>query len=134
MIAKYSFSTISVLRAGARYDYGSLHTEEHFDWYQSPIRQEGDETIYEYEQRAGELSLDFSNFSWSVGYNYTPSDWILKLNVGKSFRMPTPQELAADGLNYHYFRFDNRLGHPSFPCSLFSTYILYVPYTLYFLS
>jgi iron complex outermembrane receptor protein len=94
LLAKYSFSDISVFRIGGRYDFGEIQTESYFDWY-AP-----------FNQRASEKKRDFSSFSWSVGYNYTPSNWIFKLNAGKSFRMPTPQELAANGLNYHYFRYE----------------------------
>jgi iron complex outermembrane receptor protein len=35
----------------------------------------------------------------------------LRANLGKSFRMPTVKELAADGINYHFFRYEK--GDPS---------------------
>lgn len=103
LIGKYSFSEISVARIGARYDYGKINTDEYYDWYLSRIVK-GTDTSYNHLQRANELSHGYSNISWSAGYNYTPANWIIKLNAGKSFRMPSPQELAANGVNYHYFR------------------------------
>jgi iron complex outermembrane receptor protein len=30
----------------------------------------------------------------------------MKVNIGKGFRSPLPQELAADGVNYHYYRYE----------------------------
>ena len=30
----------------------------------------------------------------------------MKANIGKSFRMPIPKELGADGINYHIFRYE----------------------------
>ena len=43
---------------------------------------------------------------WSVGFNFTPGDLILKGNLGTSYRMPIAKELAANGVNYHYFRYE----------------------------
>ena len=31
---------------------------------------------------------------------------MLKINAGKSFRVPIPKELGADGVNYHIFRYE----------------------------
>ena len=106
MLLKYSFTDISVLRLGGRYDYGRIRTDEYFDWFRSPVI-EGTDTTYQFLQRSADIDRNNSNFSWSVGYNYTPANWIFKLHAGKSFRMPTPQELAANGINYHYFRYES---------------------------
>lgn len=108
LIAKYSFSERSLIQAGVRYDYGRINTEAYFDWFSSPLDENGSET--EYLQRAEDLTRTFSNFSWSVGYNYTPDEWMLKVNLGKSFRMPIAKELASNGVNYHHFSYE--VGNP----------------------
>ena len=105
LLGKYNLSGISLIRAGIRYDFGYLFTQQHNDWYLSPVVEEND-TTYQYLIRANEIERNFSSISWSIGYNYTPQNWIIKFNVGKSFRMPTPKELAANGINYHYFRYE----------------------------
>ncbi len=105
LLAKYSFSEKSRLSAGVRYDYGKINTEAYYDWFQSPVDDE-----LEYLQRAEDLERSFSNATWSVGYNYTPENWIFKANLGKSFRMPIAKELAANGVNYHHFSYE--VGNP----------------------
>ncbi|MCT4586679.1 MAG: TonB-dependent receptor [Carboxylicivirga sp.] len=102
LLLKYALSDESHIQAGGRYDYGKISIDQYKDWFLSPV----DDADYDYLERASETERNFSNFSWSVGYNYTPSSWIFKLNAGKSFRMPTAQELAANGINYHYFRYE----------------------------
>ncbi|MBK8808517.1 MAG: TonB-dependent receptor [Bacteroidales bacterium] len=105
LYAKQHLSEISLLQAGFRYDYGNLQTQEYNDWFMSPIVNNGD-TIWQYLNRAINLNRDFSNTSWSIGYNFNPEQWSLKVNVGKSFRMPIAKELAANGVNYHHFSYE----------------------------
>ncbi len=105
--AKHHFSEESILQFGVRYDYGYLHTEDYYDWFQSPGETN---TTWSYLQRATELKKHFSNNSWSIGYNYNPENLSLKINAGKSFRMPTAKELAANGVNYHHFSYET--GNP----------------------
>lgn len=103
------FSEQSVLQIGIRYDVGHVQTEAYNDWFPSPI--ETDQGMAEvYLPRSEALNRIFSNISWSIGYNYHPSEWIYKVNIGKSFRMPIPKELAANGINYH--RFSYEVGNP----------------------
>ncbi len=93
------------MQAGIRYDYGLIKTEEYYDWFPSPLIENGDTTM-QYLQRAGHIHRSFSNFTWSVGYNYNPEKWSYKINIGKSFRMPIAKELAANGVNYHHFSYE----------------------------
>jgi iron complex outermembrane receptor protein len=108
--AKHKFTDKSLVQAGVRYDYGNISTDQYTDWYLSRVIINRD-TTFEYLQRAPELDRDFSNFTWSIGYNYRPDDFLFKFNVGKSFRMPIAKELAANGLNYH--RFSYEIGDPN---------------------
>jgi len=102
---KHKLSETSQVQAGLRYDYGHINTEEYYDWFTSPLT-EDDASTLAYLQRASNIKRDFSNFTWSLGYNYTPENWSLKANVGKSFRMPIAKELAANGVNYHHFSYE----------------------------
>lgn len=109
LLFRYIFSDRSRLQAGIRYDYGTIQTERYSDWFKSPAETEND-TIWKALQRAPELNRKFSNFTWSVGYNFNTEHLSLKLNAGKSFRMPVAKELAANGVNYH--RFSYEVGNP----------------------
>lgn len=90
-----------ILNAGLRYDHAMTHIRSYFDWYQTPV----DDTPT-YKQRSADLHRHFNSFTWSAGVNYSAGQWLLKANVGKSFRVPIPKELGADGINYHIFRYE----------------------------
>jgi iron complex outermembrane receptor protein len=71
VFAKMDVGPLSLLQFGIRYDFGNIETESYTDWYSSPIESEGGiEEVY--LSRAVELERTFSNFSWSIGYNYHP--------------------------------------------------------------
>ena len=108
--AKHYLSSKSILQLGVRYDVGKTKTEQYKDWFSSPVINNTDTTPV-YLVRAGSINRSFNNLSWSVGYNYNLEKWSLKANVGKSFRMPIPKELAANGVNYH--RFSYEVGNPN---------------------
>lgn len=103
--AKYSFTHKSNIQLGVRYDYGEINTSEYYDWFLSPIVESAD-SVWGYKKRASDLELDFQSVSWSAGYVYNTNHWMCKVNIGKGFRMPTAKELAANGINYHYFRYE----------------------------
>lgn len=92
------------LTAGARYDKGKVQTHHYYDWYKTPNAAKGDSA---YMQRSVDMSRSFNSITWSVGSVWQcGTDWVLKANVGKSFRMPIAKELAADGVNYSIFRYE----------------------------
>jgi len=103
--SKHTFSEKSIFQIGIRYDYGNIKTNEYYDWFLSPKINNND-TIFQYIKRADYLNRNFSNISWSIGYNYNLKKIALKINVGKSFRMPIAKELAANGVNYHNFSYE----------------------------
>jgi iron complex outermembrane receptor protein len=98
------------LNGAVRYDYGKIKMKSHYDWFQSPVSQ-NNQTHLEYLQRSEDLTKTFNSFTWSVGANYNPGKLSLKANLGSSFRMPIAKELASNGVNYHYFRFEK--GNPN---------------------
>lgn len=117
---KWNLSDKLSLTAGARFDRGSVRIHSYHDWYKTPLKastsdspmdgtvlqgtvQQGDST---YMERSANLRRSYNSFTWSVGVNRMLGDWVLKLNVGKSFRMPIAKELGMDGVNYNLFRYE----------------------------
>ncbi len=90
------------LNAGVRYDYARTHIHSYQDWYKTPTNN-GDSV---YVQRASDIRRNFNSFTWSVGGVYNIGAWVMKMNIGKSFRVPIAKELGADGVNYHIFRYE----------------------------
>ena len=95
-----------ILNAGVRYDHVHTHLHSYNDWFKTPINA----TDSVYKERSINLSRSFNSLTWSAGVNYAVKQWILKLNIGKSFRVPIPKELGTDGVNYHIFRYEK--GNP----------------------
>jgi iron complex outermembrane receptor protein len=100
-IDNYRLSEKWLLTAGLRYDIGHISTGSYRDWYTTPV--DGGSQAME---RAWELSRTFHSLSWGTGAVYAHQHWQLKMNIGKSFRMPNAKELASNGLNYHMYRFE----------------------------
>lgn len=117
---KWNLSDKLSLTAGARFDRGSVRIHSYHDWYKTPLKastsdspmdgtvlqgtvQQGDST---YMERSANLRRSYNSFTWSVGVNRMLGDWVLKLNVGKSFRIPIAKELGMDGVNYNLFRYE----------------------------
>jgi len=95
---------LTVLSA-LRYDYGRIHIREYRDWFPSQTADNYD-TSFQYLVRAENTVRTFSSFNWSAGIAYEPGTFSFKVNAGSSFRMPIAKELAANGVNYHYFRYE----------------------------
>ena len=103
---KYKLSEEVLLHAALRYDYGRIHMFGYQDWFNSTTTTNG-VTVAEKLTRADDLSRTFNSVVWSAGLNYNPEgNFSLKANIGKSFRMPIAKELAANGVNYHYFSYE----------------------------
>lgn len=93
------------LNAGVRFDAGKINVHEYYDWYATPqFDDDGNLTGEVYMQRSPELEKTFTNLTWSGGFSFTKEKCMLKMNLGKSFRIPGAQELASEGVNYHLFR------------------------------
>ena len=95
--ADYQLSPSYKLEAGVRYDLGAIQTEQYSDWFMSED---------EYVQRAQAIDRKFNDLSWSLGATAHSGKLTAKLNLGKSFRIPTAQELACNGVNYHHFSYE----------------------------
>ena len=112
---KWKLNEKVLLHSGLRFDIGHINSKEYYDWYKSRILdQETNDTTYENLQRATNLNKTFSNLSYAVGINYNLKHFEGKAHLGKSYRMPTAKELAANGVNFHTFSYDigNQNLHP----------------------
>ncbi len=94
---RYTVSENLILNAGLRYDYARTNIHEYYDWY---------ETKGEALKRSADIRRNFNSLTWSAGFSYSTGLWVMKMNAGKSFRVPIPKELGADGVNYHIFRYE----------------------------
>jgi iron complex outermembrane receptor protein len=94
-----------VIQAGIRYDLGAVDIQSYTDWFKTPVIADTD-TTWQYARRAAALHRTFGSFSWSAGLSYSSSEITFKANIGRSFRMPIPKELAVNGVNYHYFIYE----------------------------
>lgn len=99
---RYSLSSEFIVSAGVRIDRTNIKIDSYKDWYTTP--DENGNRIY--KERASNLDKSFYSFTWSAGINYNKNNWMLKANLGKSFRAPTPKELGSDGVNYNIFRYE----------------------------
>jgi len=106
LLDKVHLSGKLILEAGIRADIGYLSIFPYTDWFQTPVIVDQDTLGFRYAPRAQSLKRLFGNLSWSAGLNYSISSLTLRVNTGKSYRMPIPKELAVNGLNYHYFIFE----------------------------
>lgn len=91
-----------ILSAGIRFDHGTVRIHSYHDWYKTP-QADGDSVFVE---RSADMRRSFNSFTWSVGINRRMGDWVLKINAGKSFRIPAAKELGMDGINYNIFRYE----------------------------
>lgn len=94
-----------LVSAAVRYDYGQIRMKPYTDWFASEVVNNGD-TMQQFLSRSQQALRSFSSVNWSAGISHTPGNWLFKMNVGSSFRMPIAKELGANGVNYHYFRYE----------------------------
>lgn len=102
---KYKLNEDVLLHGALRYDFGQIHMFQYADWFNSDQVIDGIK-VSEKLVRAHDLSRSFNSVVWSLGLNYNQERFLLKANVGKSFRMPIAKELGANGVNYHYFSYE----------------------------
>ena len=99
---RWTPSTSLALNGGLRFDLADIAVHPYSDWYPTPTSS-GDSAFL---QRSADARRTFNSITWSLGANWHRGDWILRLNVGKAFRVPIAKELGADGVNYHIFRYE----------------------------
>ena len=104
---RINLNSSTSLHAGIRYDRGRVQTKENSDWFTTPVEIiVGEDTEEVFLTRAEAIDRTFNSLGLSLGLNHTGEKYSLRANIGKGFRMPTPKELTANGVNYHYFRYE----------------------------
>ncbi|MDR2414673.1 MAG: TonB-dependent receptor [Odoribacteraceae bacterium] len=114
-LVTYRPDTRLSISGGARYDRGRVevfpYRDEHLEIY---LREQGysETEIARYRWRAYAVRRDFDDFSFSLGAVLDLDDThLLKANIGKGFRLPGANELAANGVHHGTFRHEQ--GDPS---------------------
>ncbi|WP_316752745.1 TonB-dependent receptor [Pedobacter gandavensis] len=102
---KYRLKENLLLHGALRYDFSHIRMFKYTDWFDSE-RVVGEAKFAEKLVRSEDLNRAFNSLVWSAGLNYNLEEFSLKVNVGKSFRMPIAKELGANGVNYHYFSYE----------------------------
>ena len=85
-----------------RYDYTRLHTAAYTDWYETAVNDKD----RRYVERASPIKKYYHSISGGLGMSYQLADWRFTAHAGRSFRVPMAKELAANGINYHYFSYE----------------------------
>jgi iron complex outermembrane receptor protein len=96
------------LSGGIRYDYGKINISAYQDTYLEKYLNErnyADGIIESYKWRSYGVHRNFDDASGSLGVNWTPNrSHQVKLNFGRSFRLPGASELASNGVHHGTFR------------------------------
>ena len=95
----------TLLHGAVRYDHSHIHIHSYADWFTSP-REENGASADIYILRADNIKRSFNSLTGSIGINYNTEQIELKVNAGKSYRVPIAKELGANGVNYHYFSYE----------------------------
>lgn len=97
VIYRYDISDRVIFNSGARIDIHNIDMPETLN----PDPQFGDSIFNP------DFNSNFYGTAFSTGISYLVSEnWLLKANIGKSFRMPSAYELGAYGLHRHEGRFE----------------------------
>jgi iron complex outermembrane recepter protein len=93
-LASHSISPSLVANAGIRFDYGTISINEFISPYTNQAKAPNFKGIYH-------------DVTWGAGLSYTPIQALnIKINGGKSFRMPSANELGANGIHHGSFRYE----------------------------
>jgi iron complex outermembrane recepter protein len=99
-VIQHSVQNNFFLNAGLRVDVATLSSAG----YREQIRNSAGDTTG-FTVRAVDLERNYSNLAFSTGASWLPDDRVnIKLNMGSSFRNPTPVELSANGIHHGSFR------------------------------
>ena len=107
-LTTYKPNNVISVSGGMRYDYGYIHISSHEDAYLADyLRKQGydEEQVEHYKRNSHAVKKKFGDYSFSLGLVWTPSErHMVKANVGRSFRLPGANELAANGVHHGTFR------------------------------
>lgn len=102
------------LGAGIRYDISHIDIAGFYDNAMAEsLREQGynPQIVQQYAQRAYDVDRTMNGWSGNIGFNYKANnELLLKLQLAKSFRFPSANELGANGLHHAAFRYE--IGDP----------------------
>ncbi|MDR1562423.1 MAG: TonB-dependent receptor [Dysgonamonadaceae bacterium] len=103
------------LNGGIRADYGNIKASEYLDSHLEEYLNDhkyAQEVINAYKWRSYPVNRDFMDFSGSLGLIWQAAEnHLIKVNTGRSFRLPSANELASNGVHHGAFRHEQ--GDPS---------------------
>jgi len=114
-LGKWHISDDLLLTGGIRYDWGRISIKPHYDPYLTAYLEEQGYDVASLAASGSytsalpsdgkEINRNFDDFSGSIGmvWNIDRSN-MLKVNLGRSFRLPGANELSADGVHHGTFR------------------------------
>lgn len=103
-------------QAGIRYDLAHMDINGYYDNVLAEyLQQQGyaSDIVQQYAQRAYDVNRNLGNFSGGLTVEYRPrveGQLSFKLNLAKSLRFPSANELAANGVHHAAFRYE--IGDP----------------------
>ena len=108
MLGEYKLSSRLNIQGGIRYDLGKIDADSYEDshLYEYLISQGyASADLERYKMRSYEIDRLYKAFSGAIGMAWNPSrQHSLKLNIGRSFRLPGVNELASNGVHHGTFR------------------------------
>ena len=106
--ATYKPSSVFTFSGGIRYDYGKIKASEYLDHYLEGYLIENnynEDEIAQNKWRSYAINRSFGDYSLSVGVVWNPhQEHLIQANIGRSFRLPGANELAANGVHHGTFR------------------------------
>ncbi|MBT1688120.1 TonB-dependent receptor [Dawidia soli] len=98
---QYKPSESFTFNAGVRGDYGTIQADQ----VRYPFYYEGN--YMDSLERSPSIDRTFLNYAVGAGVSYqvNPANQ-LKLNIGRTFRIPAPSELTANGMHHGTFRYE----------------------------
>ncbi len=107
-VTTYTPSEQITISGGVRYDVGRIVTDEYTDEYLAEYLTNygySSSVVEENMVRSYSLDRSFGDYSFSIGAVWSPNALnTLRFNIGRSFRLPTANELVSNGVHHSSFR------------------------------
>lgn len=113
-VNNYNLSEKWLLSAGLRFDLGHMDITGFYDAALAEhLTQEGydQQTVQQYAQRAYDVNRSFNSWSGNIGAKYKLNDLTIRMQIGKSYRFPSANELSANGVHHAAHRYE--IGNPN---------------------
>ncbi len=99
-----------LMEAGLRYDISHMDITDYYDQSLAEhLTSEGYDplVVQEYAQRGYKVNKTFGSWSGNIGARLAANENLtLKANIGKTYRLPSANELGANGLHHAAYRYE----------------------------